>query len=82
MSCIHLEFEACVSAGLDHIRTSDITDVGDIYLDIVDAFIAKGRYADAKPMLKSLTECDEFDKVRARECSVEIIRYLHELSNV
>ena len=65
VSCIHLEFEACVGAGLDYIRTSDITDVGDIYLDIVDAFIAKGRYADAKPMLKALTETEKFDQVDA-----------------
>ena len=65
VACIHLGFEACIREGLQQIQTFDIKEVGDIYLDIVDAFVAKGRYSDAKPLLKALTESEDFDQVRS-----------------
>ena len=59
---IHLKFIGCAREVLQPVLRENPDDVGDLYLDIAEAYMSQGLYSDAKPLLEALFPSEKYNK--------------------
>lgn len=60
ISFIHLSFKSCVHDAMASVLGESAEEIGDIFLEIAEAFMAKNQHLDAKPLLINVTETSRY----------------------
>lgn len=59
---IHLKFIVCAREIMQPVVHENPDDVGDLYLDIAEAYMSQGLHSDAKPLLEALFTSKKYNK--------------------
>ena len=58
-----LTFVVCMQSVVELVVQENTDEVGDLYLDIAEAYMDHGYYEEAKPLLASLVTTDRYNLV-------------------